>query len=400
MTFESYSHLQAAKLLTYFSLAFIVGMWLAPVVIHYLRKFRFWKKTNRSQDSSGRALEVTKKFYQEDESTKKVPRAGGMLIWITVLLIAGFFFVFLKLFPDNSDDVSLFEFLNFTDWTQTYIPLGVMISSAMLGLVDDFLSVRPAGGNYFAGGLRLSHRALGVVAISGFIGWWFHTKIGDKMHEITVPIWSNKEQSWTKIDLTQINLPLGWLDQLLANIGLDWTLSSGGWLIVPITMIVLYALWGSSIIDGYDGIAAGTLIPIYLAFSGIAFVVQAYDIATFMAVVTGALTAYLWFNIPPAKFYMGETGALSLLLTLGVVAMLLDKLYVLPIAGFLLLLTVSSAFIQVFSKKFFGEKVFLAAPLHHHLEASGWDRNQVTMRYWLISIICSVLGFAFGLIVQ
>jgi phospho-N-acetylmuramoyl-pentapeptide-transferase len=115
-------------------------------------------------------------------------------------------------------------------------------------------------------------------------------------------------------------------------------------------------------------------------------------------VMTGSTMAYLWFNIPPAKFIMGETGAAGVLLTIGVVAILIDYIYILPIAGFILFLTPISAIVQVFSKKVFKRKVLKAAPLHHHLEAIGWERTQITMRYWLISIMTSALGLAIGLI--
>lgn len=385
------------RMLTYFAISFVIAMWLAPLFIQLLTRLQWWKKKEKTLASTGEKLTVVSKFTKQVEGDRKVPVSGGVLVWFTTLLFALIGYVILKLFPDASAQTSFSEFVNFVDWRQTFIPLGVLAGGALLGLIDDWLNTRPKGGNYFAGGLKLTHRAIGVVLISGFIGWWFHTRIGDIMHKITLPWWT--EKGWYVLDLNTIQLPLQWLDNFTSTLGFDWNLSSGGWLIIPITILVLTALWGTAIIDGFDGIAAGTLIPVYLCFTGLAFVGQFYNIAAFMAIMTGALVAYLWYNIPPARFFMGDTGSTPLLLVLGTVAMLLDKLFVLPIAGLLLFATMFSALIQVLSKKLRnGKKVFLAAPLHHHLEAKGWPRTQVTMRYWLISLITSVLGFAFGLI--
>lgn len=383
------------RMLSYFAISFILAMALAPSLINGLTRLEWWKKKHKSVASTGEKLTVIKKFTQKVEGDRKVPVSGGILIWGTSALVALAFWVILKLNPDNSPAVSLPEFLNFVDWRQTFIPLGVLVGGALLGLADDYLSVQKTGGNYFAGGLKLSQRAIGVIAMSTFIGWWFHAKID--MHVITLPWWT--QGHWFKLNLEAIHLPFAWLDHLTSTIGFNFHLENGGWLIIPLTIIVLTALWGTAIIDGFDGIAAGTMIPVYLSFTGLAFIGGFYNISAFLAVITGAMVAYLWYNIPPARFFMGDTGSTPLFLVIGTVAMLIDKLFVLPITGLLLFATVGSALIQVFSKKVFKRKVFLAAPLHHHLEAIGWLRHQVTMRYWLISLITSVLGFAIGIVV-
>lgn len=372
----------------------------APSVIGLLRYLKFWKKKSRSHDIKGETLEYTKKFYEQDEAVMQVPRAGGILIWGTVFLIAGVFFLALKLVPVDAQYKDVSEFLNFIDLRQTYIPMAVLLASALLGLADDYLAVLPSGGNYFAGGLKLSHRMVGVFIISLLLGLWFHLKIGDTMHKLTMPWIDGHTGRWFVLNLEQIHLPLDWLDSLFDQIfGFNWNLENGGWLIIPLTIIVITGLWGSSVIDGFDGLTAGVLIPILLCLTALAFVSQYYQTASMMAVVSGATAAYLWYNIPPARFYMGDTGSTALLILIGTVTLLIDKLFVLPIMGFVLLITVGSNIVQVFSKKFFKRKVFLAAPIHHHFEALGWKREQVTMRFWLISIICSMLALALGLIV-
>ena len=134
------------------------------------------------------------------------------------------------------------------------------------------------------------------------------------------------------------------------------------------------------------------------AFAIIAFANQQYDLAAFCAVIVGANLAFLWFNIPPARFYMGETGTIGLTATLAVVAFLTDSLLVLPIIGGLLVLEAGSAIVQITSKKLFKRKVFLCAPIHHHLEAKGWGRDKIVMRFWIIGIILAVIGTAIRLL--
>jgi phospho-N-acetylmuramoyl-pentapeptide-transferase len=365
-------YLEAAKILTYTALSYLIAMWWAPSLIKLLVWLKFWKKKSRDVATTGEKLEVTKQFYENAEIKKKVPRAGGLLIWITTLFIATGFWVLLKIEPDNK----LIQFLNFVSRRETFIPIGTLFFGSVVGFIDDALATLDTGGNYKAGGLKLSYRVGLITIISIAIGLWFYFKL----------------------DLVDVALIPNVLD--LRDLHFFGLLKSTYWIIIPATVVVLLSLWSSSIIDGFDGIAAGTFIPIYLCFAALAFARGFTDTATLMMVMVGAMTAYLWYNIPPAKFTMGETGAVGILLTLGVVAFLINAVYILPIAGFMLVLTTGSDVIQIFSKKVFKRKVFLAAPLHHHLEAIGWERNQITMRYWLISIMCSVLGLAIGLLVR
>ncbi|NJL96876.1 hypothetical protein HC864_03640 [Candidatus Gracilibacteria bacterium] len=362
--------LEASKIFIYGAVSFILAMWWAPYLIDLLVWLKFWKKSSRGIDTTGKKLEVTAHFYEENEKKRLVPRAGGLLIWVTAIGMALFFWFILKIDPTSKRG----QFLNFISRSETFYSNWYTFFASIFGFIDDALATLETGGNYKAGGLKLSYRLGLVTALSILIGLWFHLRLA--MDVIVLPL--------TNLDLSKITLPFGLV---------------GGWLIVPITLIVLLALWGSSMIDGFDGMSAGVFIPIYLCFVGIAFSKGYYDIATLLMVVVGAMAAYLWFNIPPAKFYMGDTGTMGLLLTIGVVAFLIDAVYVLPVAGFILVVTEGSVVIQLFSKKFFKRKVFKAAPLHHHLEAIGWLRHQVTMRYWLISIMSSVVGLALGLLV-
>ena len=370
-------YLQAAKIFTYTALAFVLAMWWAPSLISLLKWMKFWKKSSRNIAMTGEKLTATKDFYDQDEAKLKVPRAGGLLIWITTLGFAFVFWFILKVSPEGNKTA---EFLNFIDRRETFIPVGTLFFASIFGFIDDALATLETGGNYKAGGLKLSYRLFLVSTLSFLIGLWFHFRIN--INTVSLGL--------TDLNLSALTLPLDPFGHFI----------NGSWLIVPITMIVLLGLYGSSMVDGFDGMSSGVLIPIYLCFAGIAFSKGFYDIATFLMVIVGSMAAYLWYNIPPAKFYMGDTGIMGLLLTIGVVAILLNVVYILPIAGLVLVLTEGSVIIQVFSKKVFKRKVFLAAPLHHHLEGIGWLRHQVTMRYWLISIMASVVGFALGLLLR
>jgi phospho-N-acetylmuramoyl-pentapeptide-transferase len=383
---------ETIKILIYGILSFIIAFWWAPYLIELLTWLRFWKKKTRTLDSDGNALEVTKKFYEENEKFKLTPRAGGLLIWVTTVSIAFLFWFLLKLDIDNTT----LQFLNFVDRRATWIPIGVLILSAVLGFIDDTLVTMEGGGNYHAGGLKLRQR-IGIIAIIGLlVGIWFHFKLTDNgvnfLHKVLLPVWSGDYQSWVKFDLTTISpafrIPF-------INFGVQ-----AGWALIPLTMIVILSAWGGSVIDGFDGLYAGCIIPMFLAFAGIAVNDGQYKIATLLVVIIGATLAFLWFNIAPARFHMGDTGSTALLVTIAVVAIILNRIYLLPIAGLMFYVTAMSNIIQLTSKKLFKRKVFLAAPIHHHFEAKGQSRESVTIKYWLISIICSMIALVLGLIIK
>ena len=369
--------IEAAKLFTFTAVSYLIAIWWAPYLIDLLVFLKFWKKRSRTASMTGEKLTVTKEFYQKDEAKMQVPRAGGLLIWITTISFAILLWLLLKIEPTVlfglEKDNKTFEFLNFISRRQTFIPIATLFFASVLGFIDDALAVMQSGGNYFAGGLKLSYRVFAMLILSIGVGLWFHLRLN--LQQITV--------FGYKFMFNDVQLPFG---------------INSGWLIVLVTIGVLMGLWGSSMIDGFDGMSAGVFIPIYLCFAALSFAKGFYDISTFLMVMVGSMAAYLWYNIPPAKFYMGDTGTMGILATLGVVAIMTDTIYILPIAGLILLLTEGSVVIQTLSKKFLKRKVFLAAPLHHHLEAIGWTKSQITMRYWLISIMSSVLALAIGLL--
>ncbi|MGB9598562.1 MAG: hypothetical protein ACPLZH_01830 [Minisyncoccales bacterium] len=157
-------------------------------------------------------------------------------------------------------------------------------------------------------------------------------------------------------------------------------------------VLVMLASWAGGVVDGLDGLAGGIFASVFSAFAVIAFFENKVDLATFSGVIVGALFSFLWFNIPPARFYMGETGVLGLSATMATMAFLTDSVAVLPLIAFPMVLEVGTIILQLFSKKIRKKKIWLSTPIHNHLEAIGWKSYQITMRFWVLSVIFAIFG--------
>lgn len=333
--------------------ATIAFLW-ASFLIRILVKSRFWKKTARKKAISGEEAKVFYKLHKKREVT--VPRGGGVLIWLTTLLLVFFFF-----FLSQITDIWWLKKLNFLSRGETWLPLFTLVAASLVGLFDDILEVFGKG-KYVGGGMSFLRRLLIVVLIATVGAWWFYVKLGwDTVH---VP--------------------------LVGDLHL-------GILYVFLFIATMLACWAGGVVDGLDGLAGGTFLSIFGGFTIIAFSQAKYDLASFGAVVLGALFAFLWFNIPPARFYMGETGMLGLTTTLAVITFLTDSVSVLPIIAGVLVLEAGSVILQLLSKKFRKKKIWLSTPIHHHLEAKGWPSHQITMRFWILGIIFAIVGVAIRL---
>lgn len=327
------------------TLAFVLAMAWTPLLTALLYRYKLGK---RIRDAA--SAPIMSSLHQGKEGT---PTMGGVLVWVTTLVFA---LVFSYL-----DQVNVVH-LNFLSRAETLLPLGALVASALVGLVDDWLNVRgvgPAGG-----GLRVRHRLLIYTAIAVVGAWWFYGKLGwDVLH---VPFLGN--------------VTIGWLE-------------------VPLFIFIIVATSHAvNITDGLDGLAGGLLLAAFASFGSIAFLQGKYDLATFCGVIAGSLLAFLWFNINPARFFMGDTGAMSLGVTLGVVAMLTNSVLLLPLIGVLFVVEALSVIVQVLSKKLRGKKVFQSAPLHHHLEAIGWPEPKIVMRFWVVAAVAAVAGLIVALL--
>jgi len=332
------------------AVSFFLAFFLSPVLTHFLYKYQCWKKTARTMAPDGSGTPLFNALHKDRET--KTPRLGGLLIWVTVLMVAILFFLVTRILPWG-----IFGELDFISRSQTWIPLFTIVAASLLGLLDDILVIRGVGEKAKGAGIRFRHRAL-VIILIGLVGaLWFYFKL----------------------DWDTIHIPF---------IG---DLYLGFWYI-PLFVLFMLFTFSSSVVDGVDGLSGGVFASIFAAYGAIAFARGQYDLATFCGVVVGALLAFLWFNIPPARYYMSETGILGLTTTLAVLVFLTDTVFIFPIISFVLIMEVFSVALQLFSKKFFHKKIFLIAPIHHHFEAKGWPAYKVTMRFWLISGVAAVMG--------
>jgi len=325
--------------------AFIFTILWTPLLTNLLYKYKIGKKIRNDG--------TTPIFSVLHAHKSGTPTMGGLLVWVTVSLFSVVFFLLSEIFS-----LDFFKSLNFLSRSETLLPLGVLIATGLIGLVDDWLDARGKGVKG-GGGLRVRHRLV-IFAVVAMIGaWWFYFKLGwDFFH---IPFLGN--------------YPVGWL-------------------YIPIFIFVIFATsFSVNETDGLDGLAGGALLTSFAAYAVIAFSNGKYDLAVFCGCIVGALLAFLWFNINPARFYMGDTGSMSLGVTLGVIAMLTNSALILPIIGSVFVIESMSVIIQLLSKKLRnGKKVFISSPFHHHLEAIGWSEPKIVMRFWIISGVSAVIG--------
>jgi len=350
------------KVLSLGFLSVIVTFMFTPALTSFLYRNKLWKKKVRDKSIDGKEVPIFQKFHSKKEIG--TPRMGGILFWITTIFLALFFFV-----ASSITNIGWIEKLNFLSREQTWLPLFALLVASLIGLFDDVLQIVSEPSNlflkkiwrklnkYIGGGLSLKYRLI-LVGLIGLIGGlWFYFKL----------------------DGTMIHVPL------VGNAFI-------GFWYIPLFVIVMIATYSGGVVDGLDGLSGGVFASIFGAYTVIALSQQQFDLASLCAVLMGTVLAFLWFNIPPARFYMGETGIIGLCATLTVVAFLTDSVLVLPIIAFILVIESGSVILQLFSKKFLKKKIFQAAPIHHHFEAKNWPHYKVTMRFWIIGIVAAILG--------
>ncbi|MGE4554576.1 MAG: phospho-N-acetylmuramoyl-pentapeptide-transferase [Candidatus Paceibacterota bacterium] len=335
---------QIIRHLFLFVFSFFLSLVLAPILIHYLYKYRLGKQIRKDQNAP-----IFMALHKNKEGT---PTMGGLLVWGSTLFITYLFYI-LFLFTDG-----FFSNIHFLSRSQTLLPLGAMVGAGLVGLVDDLLGVFRIGPK--GGGLRVREKVIIYTLIALIGAWWFYSKLGRAT--IHIPF------------LNDINLSIFYP--------------------LYFVFILVATTFSMNETDGLDGLAGGASMIAFLAFLIIAFIEGYYDLSAFLSVLIGSLIAFLWFNIYPARFFMGDTGAMALGITLGVVAMLLDISLFLPCFGFILMIESLSVIIQKIYKKIKKKKLFLSSPLHHHFEALGWPETKITMRFWILQGIFSTLGIA------
>jgi phospho-N-acetylmuramoyl-pentapeptide-transferase len=325
--------------------AFIFAGLVTPLLSNFLYKYHLGKKIRNSGETP-----IFSSLHAHKNGT---PTMGGILIWGTVLFFSFLFYFLAQVLPWD-----IFKNLNFLTRSETFLPLGALIASALIGLVDDWLDIRGKG-VLGGGGLKMKHRLL-IYTIIALIGaLWFYFKL----------------------DWTIFHIPF------LGNFEITW------WYVPVFIFVIVATSFSVNETDGLDGLAGGTLMIAFAAYGVICFFSGLYELAAFCGVIMGALLAFLWYNIPPARFYMGDTGSMSLGVTLGIIAMLTNDALLLPFIGFIFMAESLSVIIQLLSKKFrHGKKVFLSSPIHHHFQAVGWAESKVVMRFWVVSGVMAAIG--------
>ena len=337
MTLESLTHELTGTFLLSVG-AFLLAMMLTPIYTFLAYRYKFWKK-QRSTSTTGEKLEVFTKLHA-DKFKRNIPTMAGIIGLVSITVITVSFNL---------------------DREQTWLPLAALLGGGFVGLLDDIINIRGKG--LGVAGLRSSLKFAMITTLAVGLGWYFYTKLG----------------------YDAIHLPV---------VG-DLTL---GWVIVPLFALAVVATSNAvNISDGLDGLAGGLLAISFGTFGVIALLQGQTLISGFCFTVVGALLSYLWFNIYPARFFMGDVGSFAFGTSLGVIAMLTNTLFLLPIIGILFVVEAGSSSIQILSKRIFHRKVFRSAPIHHHLEAGGWPETKVTMRFWVIGCVAGFTGILLAL---
>jgi phospho-N-acetylmuramoyl-pentapeptide-transferase len=313
---------------------FLIAMALTPVYTNVAYKREWWKKP-RTDAWSGGVATVYNKLHAAKHQ-RHIPNMAGLIfiLAITIVTVAA-----------NLDR------------GQTWLPLAGMLGAGAIGLADDIMNIR--GVNAAIAGMKSAVK-FGLYSLVALIGgWWFYAKL----------------------DVNSVYLP-----------GVHaWHI--GAFVILLFAFVVIATANSVNITDGLDGLAGGLLASSFGAYAIIAGIEGKYGLAAFCLTVVGALLSYTWFNIFPARFFMGDVGSFALGTALGIIAMQTDTIYVLPVIGAVYVMETGSVIINRTSKKLrHGKKVFLSSPIHHHFEALGWPETKVTMRFWILGQVAAFLG--------
>ena len=330
------------------TLVFLVALMLTPIYLKIAHRFKLGKQI-RDVSVDGKSATFFRELHAKKIGT---PTMGGIIMWGSVLIVILF-----------SRFLSLIGFIpkSLLSRGEVYLPLFTLVAVGILGAVDDFFNIKCVGG---VKGIKAKPKflLLTLFAIIGSI--WFYYKLG----------------------FSSIHIP---------RLG-DFEI--GMWYIPLFILVIVSTANAVNITDGLDGLAGGLLILAFMAFGVIAYAKGLMILAIFCGLMIGSILAFLWNNVPPALFYMGDTGSLAYGATLGVIAMMTNSLVVLLIVGAIFIIETLSVIIQLLSKKFLKKKVFLIAPLHHHFEKKGWGEAKITMRFWIIGAMFAVVGAIIGII--
>ncbi|MBQ1372735.1 phospho-N-acetylmuramoyl-pentapeptide-transferase [Candidatus Saccharibacteria bacterium] len=313
--------------------AFLLSMFITPIYTNFAYKHKLWKK-QKSVAITGEKLQYMNKAHAE-KIKRHFPTMAGMIILAAVIVVTT---------------------ICCLNRGQTWLPLAAFVGGGMIGLIDDVLNLY---GKNAVAGMRAPVKFAMISALGVFLGWFFACKLG-----------------WTAINVPYVGL---------VEVGVIGTILLFAFAVVATGNAV-------NITDGMDGLAGGLAMLAYGSYGVIALLQEQWYLAGFCFIVIGALLSYIWFNVYPARFMMGDTGSFALGAGLGVVAMMTNSFLLLPVIGGLFVVEAGSSLLQIGAKKFFHRKIFLSAPIHHHLQAKGWEESKIVMRFWIIGGVLAMLG--------
>jgi len=337
-------------------LSFLIGLILARPLTTWMYRLRMWKRRARTDNPD--AMSTTYIQIANTQAEMSTPRLGGMVVWGSVALTSLFIFLLSRIFPNDF----LLEF-DYLSKSQTLIPFLALLAGAGYGFFEDMVEIFHNHFKNLSQGLDRKFTVTVVFVVALLFSWWFYDKLDYRA--VTIPF----------IGPVMI-----------------------GWWFIPYFVTVMLGTFSSRVIDGMDGLAGGVIGIVYGAFGVIGMVQGQFDIAALCFVISGSLLAFLWFNLPPAKFYMGETGMMGLVIALPVIAFLLNRSLWILIIGFPLAATSFSSFAQMASKKFLKRKILRVTPLHYYFQAIGWMRETVVMRYWIFTAMSAGCGILIAMI--
>ncbi len=342
---EAFTIFNVVRILAVATVAFFVAILIEPLWVKILRRyFSSGKQIEKNENTFWGPTPVFNALHKKKEGT---PTMGGFIVWATVALVTVLFWVL------HGTIDGFWSRINFLTRSETYLPLAFLVVAGIVGMADDIIGIKRRGG------FGMQKRLLLFVAVASAGGWWFVEKLGKDT----------------------INLPFFGDSHIGALL-----------YFIFFVFIMVATAFSMNETDGLDGLSGGTFMTMFAALGAIAFDQGRMDLATFIAAILGALVAFLWFNIYPAKFFMGDTGVMALGFVAGATAILLNVPLLLPLIAIIPLIESLSVIIQTVSKKIRGKKIFISTPIHHTFEALGWHETQITMRFWMVNAIGAIAG--------
>ena len=326
---------------------FIAGALIIPF-INLLYKLKFQRVVQKTIDPLGQRAKIFDKFNQQKAGT---PIGGGVLMVGLMGLLFALLWPLLRLVGINATS-------NYPDLKlEIFIIFFTLFSFGLLGLYDDikkFFDVKKT--KFF--GLKMVHKLFLQIALATIISLLIYFGLG----------------------INFLNVPF------LGTIQM-------GWLMLPFMIFVIVAFTNAvNITDGMDGLAGGLLMFALLGLWIISLQIMDTPMVIFIALWLGNLLAFLYFNVFPARLFMGDSGALAFGATLAVIGILLGKSIALAIIGLIFVVEIATSLIQLLSKKIRGKKVFSVSPMHLYLRNLGWEEPKIVQRLWLVQIVLTIFG--------